>query len=165
MRFLPAFLIAVAGFAQQPAPQAKPVEKAVEAPAKAEEQAKAAEAAPAKAEEKAESPAPSGEQWFTGSFDFGYRWVGDVRGSEPTYRSFVNLGDGPKLTGIDFTITDPKHRLFDRIDAHGYAWGGDPYSTAHVKVVKRGLYELTGDYRNIAYFNALPSFANPLSPL
>jgi len=128
----------VAGFAQQPAPQAKPPDKAAEAPAKAEEQAKPAEAAPAKEEEKAASPAPSSEQWFTGSFDFGYRWVGDVGGSQATYRSFVNLGDGPKLTGLDSTITDPKHRVFDRIDARANAWGGDPYNTAHVQVVKRG---------------------------
>ena len=165
MRFLPAFLIAVAGFAQQPAPQAKPAEKAAEAPAKADDQAKPAEAQPAKADEKPASPAPSTEQWFTGSFDFGYRWVGDVRGSEATYRSFVNLGDGPKLTGLDFTIADPQHRLFDRIDARANAWGGDPYNTAHVQVTKHGIYDLTGDYRNIAYFNALPSFANPLAPL
>ena len=31
------------------------------------------------------------------------------------YRSIVDLGSGPKLTGADFTITDPKHRLFDQI--------------------------------------------------
>ena len=49
-------------------------------------------AAPAKADDKAASPAPSSEQWFTGSFDFGYRWVSDVRGNFPTYRSVVNLG-------------------------------------------------------------------------
>ena len=168
MRFLPAFLIAVAGFAQQaaqqPAPQTKPEEQAAETPAKADEQTKPAETAPAAAEEQAASPAPSSEQWITGSFDFGYRWVGDVRGSNETYRSIVNLGEGPKLTGLDFTITDPKHRLFDRIDARANAWGGDPYNTAHVLVTKRGLYDLTGDYRNIAYFNALPSFANPLAP-
>jgi len=171
MRFLLAFLIAGASFAQQPAPQgkadqqAKPAETAPAAPAKVDEQAKPAETTPAKAEEKAASPAPATEQWFTGSFDFGYRWVGDVRGSEATYRSVVNLGSGPKLTGLDFTITDPKHRLFDRIDARANAWGGDPYNTAHVQVTKRGLYDLTGDYRNIAYFNAMPSFANPRSPL
>jgi len=176
MRFLLAFLITVAAFAQPPAPPAKPPDKAAvtpeakaeaaaAAPAKADDQAKPPEpAAPAKAAEKAASPAPSTEQWITGSFDFGYRWVGDVRGSLPTYRSIVNLGDGPKLTGLDFTITDPKHRLFDRIDARANAWGGDPYNTAHIDVNKRGVYELRGDYRNIAYFNALPSFANPLAP-
>lgn len=176
MRFLLAFLITVAAFAQPPAPPAKPPDKAAvtpeakaeavaAAPAKADDQAKPPEpATPAKAAEKAASPAPSTEQWITGSFDFGYRWVGDVRGSLPTYRSIVNLGDGPKLTGLDFTITDPKHRLFDRIDARANAWGGDPYNTAHIDVNKRGVYELRGDYRNIAYFNALPSFANPLAP-
>ena len=176
MRFLLAFLITVAAFAQPPAPPAKPSDKAAvtpeakaeavaAAPAKADDQAKPPEpAAPAKAAEKAASPAPSTEQWITGSFDFGYRWVGDVRGSLPTYRSIVNLGAGPKLTGLDFTITDPKHRLFDRIDARANAWGGDPYNTAHIDVNKRGVYELRGDYRNIAYFNALPSFANPLAP-
>jgi len=176
MRFLLAFLITVAAFAQPPAPPAKPPDKAAvtpeakaeaaaTAPAKADDQAKPPEpATPAKAAEKAASPAPSTEQWITGSFDFGYRWVGDVRGSLPTYRSIVNLGDGPKLTGLDFTITDPKHRLFDRIDARANAWGGDPYNTAHIDVNKRGVYELRGDYRNIAYFNALPSFANPLAP-
>jgi hypothetical protein len=176
MRFLLAFLITVAAFAQPPAPPATPPDKAAvtpeakaeaaaAAPAKADDQAKPPEpAAPAKAAEKAASPAPSTEQWITGSFDFGYRWVGDVRGSLPTYRSIVNLGDGPKLTGLDFTITDPKHRLFDRIDARANAWGGDPYNTAHIDVNKRGVYELRGDYRNIAYFNAPPSFANPLAP-
>ena len=176
MRFLLAFLITVAAFAQPPAPPAKPPDKAAvtpeakaeaaaTAPAKADDQAKPPEpAAPAKAAEKAASPAPSTEQWITGSFDFGYRWVGDVRGSLPTYRSIVNLGAGPKLTGLDFTITDPKHRLFDRIDARANAWGGDPYNTAHIDVNKRGVYELRGDYRNIAYFNAPPSFANPLAP-
>ena len=176
MRFLLAFLITVAAFAQPPAPPAKPSDKAAvtpeakaeavaAAPAKADDQAKPPEpATPAKAAEKAASPAPSTEQWITGSFDFGYRWVGDVRGSLPTYRSIVNLGDGPKLTGLDFTITDPKHRLFDRIDARANAWGGDPYNTAHIDVNKRGVYELRGDYRNMAYFNALPSFANPLAP-
>ena len=111
------------------------------------------------------SPAPSGDEWLTGSFDVGYRWVSDVGGSFPTYRSVVNLGSGPKLTGLDFTITDPKHRLFDRIDARANSWGGDPYNTAHMEVRKKNLYELNADYRNIAYFNALPSFANPFAPL
>jgi hypothetical protein len=175
MRLLLAFLITAAAFAQPPAPPAKPPEKAAPtpeaqagaaatAPAKADDQAKPAE--PAAAPAAAASPAPTpGEQWITGSVDFGYRWVSDVGGSLPTYRSIVNLGSGPKLTGLDFTITDPKHRLFDRLDARANAWGGDPYNTAHIDVSKRGLYELRGDYRNISYFNELPSFANPRAPL
>ena len=171
MRILLAFLITVAALAQAPAPPAQPpakpstpeakAEAAAAAPAKVDDQAKPAElTTPA----KAATPAPvSAEQWITGSVDLGYRWVGEA-GNLPTYRSIVNLGSGPKLTGLDFTITDPKHRLFDRIDARANAWGGDPYNTAHIDISKRGLYELRGDYRNIAYFNAMPSFANPLAP-
>jgi hypothetical protein len=177
MRILLALLIsaaiAVVAMAQAPAPPAQPPAKT---PATPEAQAEAAAAAPAKVDDQAkpaepatpakvESPEPaSSEQWITGSVDLGYRWVGEA-GNLPTYRSIVNLGSGPKLTGLDFTITDPKHRLFDRIDARADSWGGDPYNTAHIDVSKRGLYELRGDYRNIAYFNAVPSFANPLAPL
>lgn len=155
MRFLLAILLMAPSFAQQAAPQTKPEEKAPVAPEKA---------APEKKEEKSESPAPSKEQWLTGSFDVGYRWVTRVRGSYPSYRSVVNLGEGPKLNGLDFTIQDPKKRLFDRLDARAEGWGGDPYNTAHLNARKQGIYDFSADYRNIAYFNALPSFANPFAP-
>jgi hypothetical protein len=161
MRGVLVVLMAAAAFGQAPPPEAATQQPA--APAKAEEQAKPADqSAPAKAEEK--SPVPSGEQWFSGSFDAGYRWVTDIRGSIPTYRTIVNLGEGPKLTGLDFTITDPKHRVFDRLDARANGWGGDPYNTAHLDAKKQGLWTLSADYRNIAYFNAMPSFANPFAP-
>ncbi len=102
-------------------------------------------AAPAKADEKpAESPAPSTESWFTGSVDLGYRWLIDQQGNFQEYRSVINLGEGPKLLGLEFTIQDPKKRLFDRIDARAYGWGGDPYNTAHLDVRKQGVYDLFG---------------------
>jgi hypothetical protein len=132
-------------------------------PVKADEQAKpAAAAAPAKAEEK--SPVPSGEQWLTGSVELGYRWVIGPSGSVPTYRTIVDLQNGMTLSGLDFTIIDPKHRLFDRLDARANGWGGEPYNTAHLDFQKRGLWTFSSDYRNIAYFNALPSYANPFAP-
>jgi hypothetical protein len=135
-------------FAQQPPEPAKPPEKAAEAPA-----------APAAA-----SPAPSTESWITGSVDFGYRWVTDIGGSVQQYRSVVNLGEGPKLFGFDFTLQDPGKRLFDTLTLRGMGWGGDPYNTAHLDARKRKLYDFRFDYRNIAYFNAIPSFANPIAP-
>ncbi len=158
MRFLPALLITVAAFGQQ----VKPVEGQASVP---QPEVKGSAKTEDKAASQAASPAPSNEEWFTGSIDFGYRWVTDVRGNYPTYRSIVNLGEGPKLTGLDFTITDPKHRLFDRLDVRANSWGGDPYNTAHVEIRKKNLYELNADYRNIAYFNAMPSYANPIAPL
>jgi hypothetical protein len=157
MRYLLALILMVPALAQQPEQPAKPAAQTPAAPA-------ATAPAPAATEEKIESPVPAPvENWLTGSVDFGYRWVTDA-GNFQAYRSVVNLGEGPKLTGMDFTILDPKKRLFDRLDARAYGWGGDPYSTAHVDARKQGVYDFSFDYRNIAYFNALPSYSNPLAP-
>jgi len=110
----------------------------------------------------ATSPVPSTDNWVSGWIEGGYRWRTGVGGSFDTYRSIVNLGDGPKLLGTEFTITDPKHRWFDRIDVRGYNWGDDPYGTLHVRVNKSKRYDFNADYRDYAYFNFLPSFADPL---
>jgi hypothetical protein len=117
--------------------------------------------APAAAAAAAAPDAAGGTEWLTGSVDVGYRWVTGIAGSVPTYRSVVNLGEGPRLLGADFTIENPSKKFFDRLTVSGIGWGGDPYTTAHVDVVKRGIYRFTFDYRSIAYFDALPSFANP----
>src|SRR5689334_12386698 len=114
MRFLLA-LIAVLPLAAQETP----------APAPAAPQEKAAAAAPA--EEKAASPAPTSEPSLTGSVDVGYRWLTDIRGNFQSYRSIINLGEGPKLFGADFVLQGK--RFFDRVDVNGFGWGGDPYNT------------------------------------
>ncbi len=105
---------------------------------------------------------PSAESWLTGSIDVGYRWRTGVGGSFDTYRSIVNLGSGPKLLGADFTLTDPKHRAFDQIHVRANSWGDDPYQTVHLDAKKSKLYDFSADYRDIAYFNFLPSYADPL---
>ncbi len=110
----------------------------------------------------APTPTPAAESALTGSIDLGYRWAANVSGSVDTYRSIVNLGSGPKFLAADLTLTDPKKRLFDRLHIRASGWGGDPYSVAHVDGVKSGLYDFTADYRDIAYFNFLPSYADPL---
>lgn len=111
---------------------------------------------------KAKSPAPATENWLAGTMDLGYRWITGVGGSFDTYRSIVNLGEGPKLLNTDLTLLDPSKRFFDRVNIRGSNWGGDPYNTARIDATKEYVYDLTFDYRNIAYFNFLPSFANPL---
>ena len=114
------------------------------------------------AAQDAPSPVPSTELWLTGTVDLGYRFRTGVAGSFDTYRSIVNLGSGPKLLGAEFTITDPKHRAFDRIDVRAYGWGDEPYATFHLRANKSKLYDFSADYRDIAYFNFLPSYADPL---
>jgi hypothetical protein len=107
-----------------------------------------------------EKPVPA-ERSLTGSVDLGYRWISGVGGSFDTYRSIVDLGEGPKLFGVDLTLAQPGNKFFDRAEIHGNNWG-DPYNTARARIVKTGIYDFSADYRNIAYFNFLPSFANPL---
>lgn len=120
------------------------------------------EPAPAKTDPaQTQSPAPATENWLTGSVDFGYRWLSGVGGDFNTYRSVVNLGDGPKLFGVDLSIQPRSKRLVDRIDIRANSWGGDPYNTARIDARKERLYQFTWDYRNIAYYNFLPSFADP----
>jgi hypothetical protein len=163
MRTLLALLIALPLAAQQPVAAQQPEEKKPEAAAApAAQPAGQAEAKPDAKPAESPAPTPAVEQTITGSVDFGYRWVSNVGGNFETYRSVVNLGEGPKLSGWDFTITDPKKRYFDRIDTQGLGWGGDPWTTARFDARKMGWYDLRFDYRNIAYFNNLPSYADPL---
>src|SRR5579862_1866642 len=85
----------------------------------------------------APTPVPSTEPVVTGSIDLGYRFT-SVGGDNDVYRSVVNLGQGPRLIGLDFTVVDPQKRLFDRLDVRANNWGGDPYNTVHVSAAKQG---------------------------
>jgi hypothetical protein len=162
MRLLLAILLTAPLFAQQTA--AAPVADDVQAQTPAQTQAPTPSPAPASAQTAAASPAPSSEPWLTGSVFFGYRGVTSVGGSLPEYRSVVDLGSGVKLFDLNFTIQDPKKHYFDRIDAWASGWGDDPYTTTHISARKQAIYDFTFDYRNLAYFNAVPSFANPFAP-
>ena len=110
----------------------------------------------------AASPVPSNEPVLTGWIDLGYRWQTGVGGSLDTYRSIINLGSGPKFLGADFTLTDPRHKWFDTIQVRADSWGDEPSSIVHLEAKKSGLYDFNGDYRDFAYFNFLPSYADPL---
>src|SRR5690349_16816374 len=157
MRILLIFTLMLPVFAQQPSatPQQPQAEAKPEAPAQAA-------AAPAAKEEKAASPVPATESWISGYVDFGYRWVTDVQGNFQQYRSVVNLGEGPKLSAFDLALKGK--RVYDTLTLRGMGWGGDPYNTGHVDARKMKAYDFRFDYRNIAYFNAVPSFANPSVP-
>ena len=153
MKALLIFVVGLPLLAQQPA--ATPAPAATTAPAAT------SVAAPAAADDSA-SPVPSAEPVLTGWIDLGYRWGTGVGGSFDTYRSIINLGSGPKLLGTDFTLTDPKHKWFDTIQVRADTWGGEPSSSVHVEAKKSGVYDFNADYRDFAYFNFLPSYADPL---
>jgi hypothetical protein len=113
------------------------------------------------AAEEAESPTPVVEQRVRTTIDTGFRWITTPGGDFNTYRSLVNLGEGPKLFGSEMTIEDEKSRILNRLMIQMHNWGGDPYNTLRVSAEKTGIYRFNADYRNILYFNHLPSFANP----
>jgi hypothetical protein len=108
------------------------------------------------------APAPSAEPVVSGWIDLGYRWDTGIGGSLDAYRSIINLGSGPKFLGTDFTLADPKHRWFDTIQVRADSWGDEPSSSLHVEVKKLGAYDFNADYRDFAYFNFLPTYADPL---
>jgi hypothetical protein len=118
--------------------------------------------APALFAQDTASPVPSTEPVVAGWIDLGYRWNTGVAGSFDTYRSIINLGSGPKLLGADFTLADPKHRWFDTIQVRADTWGDEPSSSVHLEAKKSGAYDFNADYRDFAYFNFLPSYADPL---
>ncbi len=162
MRHLLVLLVALPLAAQQP--QQPPSSQAPKQEAPPAQAAKPEEAKPAEAQESKpaqEAAAPAVEQAVSGSIDVGYRFVSNVRGDFNTYRSVINLGEGPKLFGADLTFLPTNIRLADRIDIHASSWGGDPYNTARIEMRKTGLYDFRFDYRNVAYFNFLPSYADP----
>ena len=109
-----------------------------------------------------QSPTPSSEEWLAGWVDLGYRWRTDVGGSLEAYRTFINLGSGPKLLGTEFTIADPSHRFFDEIHGRAYGWGDEPSETLHLDARKQRLYHFNADYRDFALFDTLPTYADPL---
>lgn len=154
MRHLPFHLLVAAALAALPAAGQEPK------PAGAEQ----AEA-PKPEEKKEEPPAPaaliSGEAPNTWLLEAGIRWISGPAGDFNTYRSIVNLGEGWRLTRAEYNFEQPGGRLVDELHFRASDWGGDPYNTAFLDLGKRRTYLYRGRYSNIAYFNYLPSFANP----
>lgn len=97
-----------------------------------------------------------------GSVDLGFRFNSDVRGSLDTYRSIVNLGEGPRVLGFNYTSYEAPNKAWDRLDVSAAGWGGDPSAWFRLDVSKYSAYRLRLDHRDTAYYNAMPTFANPL---
>ena len=132
---------------------------AAPAPAPQETPPAEAQAAPSAPETVAPSTA---ERKFTAEVEAGYRFVQDVGGNQNVYRSIVNLGEGPKLFSGQANYRNPGGHWLDRLDLRADSWGGEPYNTGRLEAGLAGAYAFRVDYKNIAYFNSLPSYANPL---
>ena len=110
----------------------------------------------------ADAAVPAKEKALEGIIDLGARWVSPVSGDMGTYRSIVNLASGLRLVNLDlkYDPSGPEKKLADSVllQLHDI---GDPYNSARLDMKKNRIYEFRGSYSNIAYYNNLPSFANP----
>ena len=153
MRKLFLLAIPVLLMAQEPA---APKEQAAQKTAPPKEEAAPQEAA-APAEEAAKSDRPA----VAGSVEVQYRFRTDVAGNPQAYRSVVDIGEGVRISEVDLSFTSSAKKWFDSAQVRANGWGGDPYSTAGFDLSLDRKYKLRTDYRNFAYYNFLPSFANP----
>ncbi len=99
------------------------------------------------AEEKKE------DDGFSGMFLVGYRGV-DLDGVESKYKEDYNLDNGARLFNFKFHF-QPKGALkkyFDRVDFSLHNFGGDPFESMDISVVKYGSYKFKYDRRKSTYF-------------
>lgn len=90
---------------------------------------------------------------FSGSFMLGYRSV-DIDGVETKYMEDVNLETGPRLFHLNLHYTPEGNlkKLFDRMDLRVYNFGGDPFESFSIDVVKYGKYKFKYDRKKSTYF-------------
>jgi hypothetical protein len=99
-----------------------------------------------------------GDDWrgynFVNSIETGYRFH-TVDGNPDTYRSTVNFGNGVRLLSSYLTINSKNGHglLFDQIVITTQGLGGDPYSSAILRVQKNRLYDYNFSWRRNEYFN------------
>ncbi len=90
---------------------------------------------------------------FSGSFLMGYRGV-NVDGVESKYKEDYNLDDGPRLFNL-YIHYSPKNELskyFDHLSLYVLNFGGDPFESFGVDVVKYGKYKFDFSRRKSDYF-------------
>ncbi len=117
------------------------------------------------------APAPQtpGEGFKWGAYEghadveFGFRLV-DGFGNRDVYKSMVNLNQGAELFRSTLSLRSNfgTGKLFDRLDISIYNMGPDPDKTFRLSASKSDKYELRVDFRNLDYYNFLPTWANPL---
>ncbi len=90
---------------------------------------------------------------FTGSFMTGYRDV-STSGSNDKYREDVDLEEGPRLFQLDLNYIpgDAMRKFADRVQINVSNFGGDPFETLSVSVVKNRKYSFDYDRRKSNYF-------------
>ncbi len=90
---------------------------------------------------------------LSGSFMVGYRFV-DTEGTETKYKEDINLEKGPRLFhfNLHYAPTGNLKKLFDQLNVRVYNFGGDPFESLGIDMVKYGKYKFKYDRRKSTYF-------------
>ena len=96
------------------------------------------------------------------SFELGDRFR-SVEGSEDSYRSHINYGNGLRLLNSSFAMfsKDGKNRWLDRLTINTQGLGNDPYESARLHAESR-WYDYDLRWRQSDYFNPGIGFAQDL---
>ncbi len=99
------------------------------------------------------SAGEQGEDEFYGKFLVGYRYV-DVSGVESKYKEDINLGDGVRLFdfNIHFAPAGKMNKYFDYMNVYIHNFGGDPFESMGLDIVKNGKYKFKFNRRKSEYF-------------
>jgi hypothetical protein len=121
---------------------------------------------PAQEPQKPTEGVNSGNYNVRQAVEFGYRFT-DITGSQPTYETFVNFSDGPRVLEQMLQMRSLNHQgtLFDDLSLISFGYGGDPNAVSRLRMYKNKVYNFNSMFRmdrNRWDYNLL---ANPLNPL
>ena len=107
----------------------------------------------------------SGNYNIKQAIELGYRAT-DITGNTAVYRTFENLGEGPRLFEHNLQMRSLDHAgaLFDDLYLSSFGYGGDPETITRLRMYKNKWYNFNGTFRrfrNLWDYNLL---ANPLNP-
>ncbi len=119
---------------------------------------------PAGAQEEEQKGIDQGNYNIKQSIEFGGRFA-SIGGDTPTYDTFVNLQQGPRLLGFTMEMQSLDHHaaLFDRLYFNNFGYGGDPNNVSRLRVNKNKWYDFDVLFRrdeNVWNYSLL---ANPLN--
>ena len=99
------------------------------------------------------------------SFEFGGR-ITSFTGNNATYRTWVNLQDGPRLLEHNLQMRSLNHQgwLFDDFSLSSFGYGGDPNAVTRLRMYKNKWYNFTGTFRLDRNQWDYSLLANPLNP-
>ena len=112
-------------------------------------------------------PAPNGwaadDSELKATFLFGYRFA-EWSGSENKYREDINLDNGPRLFRfqLSYSPAGDRRRLLDEATISVLSFGGDPFESFRLTMVKYGKYNLSYERLKAEYFYADEQWTHPL---